>query len=152
MLFLCVIFDYASCPVTGRIKRRAGPMETALRRVLREAGARVVPNARLRDLGVRDAPRQDDRNIEAAAFGLPLHHGVPLLVDITMSSPLHADGTPIRGAAATDGVAIAAAENRKAARYPEQVQNWSWLLARLVGDGASRRCRLSRSWRLPKQG
>ena len=40
-------------------------------------------------------------------------------MDITMVSPLHADGTPIRAAAATDGVAIAAAENRKAARYPE---------------------------------
>ncbi len=70
-------------------------MEVALRRVLREAGARVTPNARLRDLGVHGVPRRsrDDRNIEAAAFGLPLFQGVPLLVDVTMGSPLHADGT-----------------------------------------------------------
>jgi len=94
-------------------------MEVALRRVLREAGARVKPNARLRDLGVRGAPRHDDRNIEAAAFGLPLHQGLPLLLDITMTSPLHSNGEPLRGAAATDGVAICGAEERKRRRYPE---------------------------------
>jgi hypothetical protein len=94
-------------------------MEVALRRVLREAGARVVPNAKLRDLGVSTAPRQDHRNIEAAAFGLPLFQGVPLLVDITMVSPLHADGTPWRGAAATDAVAAEGARARKEAVYPE---------------------------------
>ena len=95
---------YAACPATGRLRRRAGPMEVAVRRVLREAGARMVPNARLCDLGVR-TPRKDDRNIEAAAFGLPLFHGLPLLVDVTMVSPLHADGTPWRGASSTNGVA-----------------------------------------------
>ena len=110
---------YAACPTTGRLRRRAGPMEVALRRVLREAGARVVPNARLRELGVRGAPRHDDRNIEAAAYGLPLHHGLPMLLDITMASPLHANGTPVRGAAATAGVAIGIAEQRKWRRYPE---------------------------------
>jgi len=96
-------------------------MEIALRRVLREAGARVVPNARLRDLGIRGAPRHDGRNIEAAAYGLPLHFGVPLLVDITMASPLKSNGTPVRGAAATDGVAISHAEQRKRRTYPELV-------------------------------
>jgi len=98
-------------------------MEVALRRVLREAGARVVPNAKLRDLGVSQAPRQDLRNIEAAAFGLPLFHGVPLMVDITMVSPLHADGTPLRGASATDGVAARGARARKEARYPELLRS-----------------------------
>ena len=39
---------YAACPRTGRLRRRAGPMEAALRCVLREAGARVVPNAQWR--------------------------------------------------------------------------------------------------------
>ena len=110
---------YAACPTTGRLRRRAGPMEVALGRVLRETRARVVPNARLRELGVRAAPRQDDRNIEAAAYGLPLHHGLPMLLDITMASLLHANGTPVRGAAATDGVAIGIAEQRKWRRYPE---------------------------------
>ena len=58
---------YAACPFSGWLRRRAGPMEAALRRVLRETGARVVPNARLRDLGVPGAPRRDGRNVEAAA-------------------------------------------------------------------------------------
>ena len=54
---------------------------------------------------------------------------MPLLVDVTMASPLHADGSPLRGAAATDGVALAAAEVRKQERYPELCSN---LAAKLV--------------------
>ena len=38
-----------------------------------------------------------------------------------MVSPLHTDGTPLREAAATDGVAISVAEDRKRRRYPELV-------------------------------
>ena len=36
-----------------------------------------------------------------------------------MVSPLHANGTPLRGALATNGVAAAGARTRKEARYPE---------------------------------
>ena len=54
---------------------------------------------------------------------MPLFHGIPLLVDVTMASPLHANGAPVRGAAATDGVALAAAEARKEVRYPELCNN-----------------------------
>ena len=96
---------YAACPRSGRLRRRAGPFEVAVRRVLREAGARVVPNMRLRDAGIRGARSGDA--IEAAAFGLPLSPGVPIFVDITLVSPLGADGQARRGAADTDGVAIA---------------------------------------------
>ncbi len=38
-------------------------MEIALRRVLREAGVRVVPDARLCDLGVHNAPRRNRETI-----------------------------------------------------------------------------------------
>ena len=97
-------------------------MEVALRRVLREAGARVVPNMQLRDAGVRGARRQ--AAIEAAAFGLPLRRGVPLFVDITMVSPLRADGQPRPGATETDGLAAAEAEHRKRAHvYPALAQS-----------------------------
>ena len=128
----------------------------ALRRVLREAGARVVPNARLRDLGVRGAPRHDNRNIEAAAYGLPLHFGLPLLVDITMVSPLQANCHPTRGAAATDGVAISNAEQRKRRTYPELVASPEAKLVvvvtRRVGDGAKRRWISCNSWQLQRPG
>ena len=68
-------------------------MEVTLRKILREAGARVTLNARLRDLGVHRTTRRsrDDRKIEAAAFCLPLFHRVSLLFHVTMGSPLHAN-------------------------------------------------------------
>ena len=94
------------------------PTETALRRVLREAGARVVPNMRLCDAGVPQV--RDDRAIEAVAFGLPC--GVPGFADITLVSPLKADGSPAYGADQTEAAAAAAAleaEHRKRITYPE---------------------------------
>ena len=33
------------------------------------------------------------RIIEVVATGLPVHHGIPLAIDVTMVAPLHADGT-----------------------------------------------------------
>ncbi len=93
-------------------------MEVALRRVLREAGARVVPNMLLREAGVPGVT--DERAIEAVAFGLPLHGGVPIFADITLVSPLKADGSPVRDAATTDAAAASEAEHRKrAVTYPE---------------------------------
>ena len=101
------------------LKRRAWPTEVTLRRVLREAGARVVPNGRLRDTGVPGV--RDDRSIEAVAFGLPC--GVPVFADITVVSPLKADGTPAHSADSTDGAAALAAEQRKRTTYPELVSS-----------------------------
>ena len=81
----------------------------------------MVPNDELRVLGIQRAPRRDDRNVEPAVFSPPLFHSVPLLVDIAMVSPLHADGTPLCGAAAVDGVALEQARARKETRYHELV-------------------------------
>ena len=44
-----------------------------------------------------------------------------LAVDTTLVCALHVDGTPRRGAAASDGVALRAARRRKEATYPELV-------------------------------
>ncbi len=61
---------------------------------------------------------RDDRTIEAVAFGLPLR-SAPLFVDITLVSPLKADGSPAHNAHNQNGAAATEAEHRKRAKYPE---------------------------------
>ena len=80
----------------------------------------MVEHFWLRDTSV-PVPPGDGRRIEILATGLPLYRGIPLAVDVTMVSALHADGTPWAGAADTDGIALARAERSKAAVYPELV-------------------------------
>ena len=59
---------------SGRIKRRAGPLEKAVARVCREAGARVRMNVRLVDMNVA-VPAADGREVEVLASGLPCFGG-----------------------------------------------------------------------------
>ena len=110
---------WASCPRSGRLRRRAFPLEKTWARVFREAGARVQENVMLRDTNLEGIAANDQRCLEVVATGLPLYRGVPLGVDCTMVSPLHANGTPWARAATEDGVAIARAEHAKGAKYPE---------------------------------
>ena len=113
----------ASCPRTGLLKIRSRPLEKAWAQVFREAGARVTENTFLRDTNLPSISSRDGRRLEIVASGLPLHRGVPLGVDATMVSPLHADGSPWPHAAVTNGVAIARAEKSKATTYPELVES-----------------------------
>ena len=64
----------ASCPVTGRLRIRAGPVERTLARIFREAGARVRFNAFLRDMNI-GVPAGDGRRIEVLAQDLPCFGG-----------------------------------------------------------------------------
>ena len=71
------------CSPPGRI-----PLERALARVRREAGARVAQNVRLADMNL-DASVQDARRIGSCMVvcnGLPLWHGAQLAVDATIVS------------------------------------------------------------------
>ena len=66
---------------------RALPLEHAVIRVCREAGAaRGCPQV-VGDMNT-DVPVVDDRRIEVVAKGLPLWHGAQLAVDATPVSPL----------------------------------------------------------------
>ena len=76
---------WAACNRSGHLRRRAGPLEVAARRVLQEAGARVVPNMRLRDAGVHGLQRQDERAVEAVVFGLPIFNDLTPSVDVIIS-------------------------------------------------------------------
>ena len=54
-------------------------------------------------------------------MGLPIAHGIPVAVDATLVSPIHANGTPWRGAADRPGVSFRRAERSKQNTYPELV-------------------------------
>ena len=57
----------AACPRSGVLRARGGALERAAARVCREAGARVVWNALLRDLNLHSA-RADERRVEVIAW------------------------------------------------------------------------------------
>ena len=117
---LDVLGDHrAACATAGVLASRAIPLERALARVCREAGARVARNVRLADMNL-DVPVQDARRIEVVCNGLPLWHGEQLAVDATLVSPLGRDGQPRANADAHPGIVVAQATRRKQRQtYPE---------------------------------
>ena len=58
----------AACPRTGLLARRAGPIERAWTRVLREAGARVAHKQLLRDTNVHVRSPLDQRQLDMVAY------------------------------------------------------------------------------------
>ena len=59
--------------------------------------------------------------LEVVVNGLPLFSGSQIAMDTTLVSARRSDGTPLRQAAAEDGVALTAAALRKSRTYPELV-------------------------------
>ena len=102
------------------MKRRATPLERALARVCREAGAVVRTNAFLKDmnLGIDAA---DQRRIEVLAQSLPCRGGSQLAVDITLRSVLTACGEARPRTAEEDGIVAEGARRDKEEAYPELV-------------------------------
>ena len=90
-----------------------------------ERGGEDLPRSwRTRNMLVRDmdldVPVTDNRRLEVVVDELPLRGGAQLAVDTTLVCALHADGTPRRGAAASDGVALKAARRRR----KRPTRNW----------------------------
>ena len=111
----------AACPRAGVLGRRGFALESAAARICREAGGRVTTNVFVRDLDVAVPNALDGRRLEVVADGLPLFASAQLAVDTTLVSPLHADGSPHRHAADSDGAVLATARRRKERTYPELV-------------------------------
>ena len=117
----------ASCPRTGRVKIRAGPIERVLARICREAGARVRFNALLRDMNV-GVPVADNRRIEILTQDLPCFGGAAqLAVDVTLRGGF-VQCRRVPSTADIEGVILSEVRRDKERRYPELV--------------AGRRCRL----------
>ena len=74
----CGLLHRAACPRSGRLKSRAQTPERTVARVPR-SGATVRINAMLQDMYIAVSA-----TIEVLVSGLPLHHGVFLVVDITI--------------------------------------------------------------------
>ena len=91
----------AACARTGRLKKRATPIERMLVRVCREGGARVRYNAFLRDMNV-GVRASDERRIEVLAQDLPCFGGAQLAIDITLRGVLSSSGEPHSNAADVD--------------------------------------------------
>ena len=80
-------------------------------------------NVLLRDCGISSIDPHDGRNIEVVVTGLPLGHGIPIAIDASIVSPLHADGTPHPHAADQPGSSLRRAEKSKNVTYPELVES-----------------------------
>ena len=98
-------------------------MEKTWARVLREAGARVRERVFLSAAAVPGVDPADGRHIYVVASGLPYGRGVPVAVDAPLVSPVHANSSALPQADVVTGVALRAAERRKAATYPELVDS-----------------------------
>ena len=92
-------------------------------RVLREAGGKVREKVFLRDTSIPGIDPSDGRHIEIVATNLPVAHGIPIAVDATIVSPLHADGSIWAGAATTPGQSFGRALRDKYRTYPELVDS-----------------------------
>ena len=109
----------AACPNAGVLKPRGIPLEKAVARICREAGARVRQNVLLADMNL-DTPVADQRQIEVVANGLPLWHGAQLAVDATLVCPVGRDGHPRRDGDIEPGIALReAARKKREDTYPE---------------------------------
>ena len=67
----------AACPLTGRLKKRATPIERMVARIFREAGAHARYNAYLRDMKI-GVSSVDERRLEV--LNLPCFGGAQLTV------------------------------------------------------------------------
>ena len=105
--------------MSGRIKLRSRPVERTWARVLREAGGRVRDSVLLRDTAQPDIDPADRRQIEIVVTGLACARGLPVAVDATFVSPVHADGAAWPKADLQPGISFQRARRAKLKAYPE---------------------------------
>ena len=106
---------------SGLLARRAPLIEQAWVRVCREAlggEGRVVPQQWLARTTAPGVGEDDRRRLDLVVYGAT-RHGSALCCDVTLVSPLRANGSPHPRTAREDGAAIMTARRRKRERYPE---------------------------------
>ena len=96
-------------------------------------------NVFVKDLDLGVVGRLDAHRLEIVADCLQLFGGAQLAKDTTLVSAIRQDGTPRRGAATRDGVALTEARQRKARTYPELIgQGGKARLVVLAGETGGR--------------
>ena len=82
-----------ACPISGRLRRRAKPIELAFSAIFAEAGAVVADQVLLRDTNSEGIAAGDSRQIDFVAWNVR-GFSRPICGDATIVAPLHRDGTP----------------------------------------------------------
>ena len=104
----------------GVLRRRMFALESAAGGICQEGGGRVKTNLLMREMdGVPNV--EDVKRLEVVVDGLPLFEDRQIVINTTLVGAVHCDGSPRRGAAYRDGVALTAFRKRKKDRHPELV-------------------------------
>merc|ERR1719171_1013557 len=106
----------AACSVSGRLRKRAKPVELAWSGVFAEAGAVVADQVLLRDTNLPVA-YGDSRQLDFVAWGRMFAR--PICGDESIVSPPHRYGTPRVLAPDIDGASFSQALEAKKTTYPE---------------------------------
>ena len=114
-------FHRSNCMLSGRVRKRARPLELAAARVCKEAGAKVQTDVFLRNLNMAVHP-SDNRRIEVIASELPCFAGAQLAIDVTLRTSCTARGAPKSRADVSNGVVCDAARYDKERKYPELLE------------------------------
>ena len=111
---------WCACMRSGRVQRRAKPVEVTWARVLREAGREAGATVHCQHLlrhTTLPVDGEDNRRMDVVVNGLPLYHGRPLFCDATVRSPLKGDGEPHSKAATENGAVLRRAKTDKEDKY-----------------------------------
>ena len=133
--------DHAlACPRAGLLARRGFVLERAWIEVVREAigpEGKVVPQQWLANTTAPGVAADDRRRFDFVIYGAAAR-GEALCCDATLVSPVRRDGSPQAGAPERDGVAIATAQRRKLAHYPELTRGGPHRLCVLAAEVGGR--------------
>ena len=109
-----------ACTKTGRVRKRAMPIERTVARACREAGGATRTEVMLKDMNIGVAA-SDKRRMDVLVQGLPCFAGAQIAVDATLRSSISSSGLPQGRAASEDGQTCIAAVRDKDSKYPELV-------------------------------
>ena len=137
-------YHILACTRTGMIKRRAVLPELAWVQICTEAGGSVKHRPLLNSLAVPRVPPDDGRELDLVVGRLAIYGGKTVIRDVSLRSPLSAEGIPKNGAQRTAGSTFRGAYRDKARTYPElggEHSNFTFeVLACEVGGHLSPEC------------
>ena len=133
-----------ACNRTGMIKRRALLPELAWVQICTEAGGSVKHRPLLNSLAIPRVSPDDGRELDLVVGRLVIFGGKTVIGDVSLRSPLSAEGEPKNGAERLAGSTFRGAYRDKANAYPElcgEHSNFTFeVLACEVGGHLSPEC------------
>ena len=124
----------AACPHTGRVQRRAKPIEKAWSQVFAEAGGWTDEQAQTRDLGLPGCSPDDRSRPDGVTYALPVWAGLPGAWDVTLRSPIARNGSVRPAALRAAGSTFTAARRQTQRDYPAIRRSGQIALVCLAGE------------------